>query len=88
MEERQARLEKIGMNGDNEVYAVGGVGFTPGQFSNHSSANAEYSQNSSTIFDGDGIISYKTVTVSGKKYEYVPFGADDQLPYDIIEKVG
>ena len=85
---RKAELQKVGTRGDLEVYAVGGVGFTPGRFSNHSSANAEYSTNSSTIFDDNGITTYKTVMVDGKEYQYIPFGANDQLPYDIIAKVG
>lgn len=88
MENRKAELERIGTNGDKEVYAVGGVGFTPGRFSDHTSANAEYSENSSTIFDDDGITNYKPLVIKGKEYMYVPFGSDDQLPYEIIDKVG
>lgn len=78
-------MEKIGTKGNNEIYAVG---FTRGDFTNHTSANAEYSENSSTIFDDDGTMSYKTLTIGGKKYEYVPFGYNDQLPFNIIKKVG
>ena len=88
MKNRKAELERIGTRGDNEVYAVGGVGFTPGRFSDHTSANAEYSENSSTIFDNDGITNYKPLVIKGKEYQYVPFGSDDQLPYEIIDKVG
>ena len=85
---RKAELQKVGTRGDLEVYAVGGVGFTPGRFSDHSSANAEYSTNSSTIFDDNGITTYKTVMVGSREYQYIPFGANDQLPFDIIAKVG
>lgn len=78
-------MELIGTRGDNELYAVGGCGFTNGHTA---SANAEYSTNSADIFDDDGIQSYKTITKGQKTYEYVPFGADDQLPFEIIHKIG
>ena len=65
---RKAELQKVGTRGDLEVYAVGGVGFTPGRFSDHSSANAEYSTNSSTIFDDNGITTYKTVMVGSREH--------------------
>lgn len=86
MTERKAELTKIGTRGDNEVYAVGGVGFVN---AHSASANAEYTENSSTIFDdGDGTLNYKPLTVGRKEYSYVPFGWDDRLPYEIIRKVG
>lgn len=83
--DNEVRLEKIGMRGDNEVYSVGGVGFVNARTPN---ANAEYTENSSTIFDDDGIVNYRSVEVGGKRYSYVPFGSDDHLPYHIIDKVG
>lgn len=75
---------KLGEHGGNEVY---GVGFN--RSSDHSSSlNAEYSDNSETIFDDDGTENPRTVTIGGKAYSYMPFGFDDQLPYEIIKKVG
>lgn len=73
------------MRGDREVYAVGSCGFSN---AHTASANAEYSTNSADIFDDDGVQQYKPITVGRSRYEYVPFGADDQLPYEIIKKIG
>lgn len=81
-------MKMIGMNGDNEVYAIGGVGINDPYVTNHSTANAEYAENSSTIFDDNGTISARPLTIGNKKYEYIPFGYDDQLPFHVIEKVG
>lgn len=78
-------MELIGTRDNKEYYAVGGCCFTNGHTA---SANAEYSTNSADIFDDDGIQCYKTITKGGTSYQYVPFGADDQLPFEIIKKIG
>ena len=62
-------MKMIGMNGDNEVYAIGGVGINGPYVTNHSTANAEYAENSSTIFDDNGTISARPLTIGNKKYE-------------------
>ena len=72
------------MRGDTEIYSVSGFGGTD----KAGSANSEYPDNSCTIFDDSGSnITYKPITIKGKSYLYVPFGDDDQLPYEIIQKV-
>ncbi len=43
---------------------------------------------SSGIFDDDGITPTVAVEIGGKPYTYVPFGADNQLPYDLIKNIG
>ncbi|MCH3994291.1 MAG: hypothetical protein LKE54_04440 [Prevotella sp.] len=81
-----AKMKYVGRKGDKEIYAIGGVGFVN---SKQESANAEYSENSSEIFDGDdGTQTYKNIHQGNRSYTYVPFGMDDQLPFHIIGKVG
>ena len=44
---------------------------------------------SSGIFDDDGITGTMTVKASdGKDYTYIPFGADNLLPYQLIKSIG
>ena len=44
---------------------------------------------SSGIFDDDGITDTMTVKASdGKDYTYIPFGADNLLPYQLIKSIG
>ena len=43
---------------------------------------------SSGIFDDDDITSTVPVEVNGKTYNYVPFGADNQMPYQLIRRIG
>lgn|SRR5574344_1120100 len=47
-----------------------------------------YKNDSSQQFDEDTDDSYKSISVGGKNYEYITFGAGDDLPYSIIELIG
>ena len=79
------KMELVETRGNTEIYSVSGFGGKD----QADSANSAYPDNSSTIFDDDSAnISYRDITVKGKTYTYVPFGADDQLPFEIIQKVG
>ena len=71
---------------DNKKYRDGYVGI--GGQSPVNAAASEYGDYSNTIFDSDDDITTKPVTIGGQRYEYVPFGHDDMLPYDMIKKVG
>lgn len=51
-------------------------------------AASEYGSNSKDIFDEGDLIQAKPITLGGRAYQYVPFGADDLLPFEMIEKVG
>ena len=51
-------------------------------------AASEYGSNSKDIFDEGDLIQAKTITLDGRAYQYVPFGGDDLLPFEMIEKVG
>ena len=51
-------------------------------------AASEYGSNSKDIFDEGDLIQAKTITLDGRTYQYVPFGGDDLLPFEMIEKVG
>ena len=59
-----------------------------GTVSAQNAAASEYGTNSSTIFDGGDNIVPRTVSVGGRTFEYIPFGEDDMLPYELIDKVG
>lgn len=83
--ENDSTLNFIEKRGDYEIYSAPAAGFTNGH---SASANAEYSENSSVVFDDSGIIQPRTFTQGDKTYKYIPFGTDDMLPYHIIEKVG
>lgn len=80
-------MERIGTRGNHEVYSVAiGSGFTN---AHNASANAEYSQNSDTIFDdGGGTISARPLRVGEQRYQYIPFGQSDDLPFELIRMVG
>ena len=43
---------------------------------------------SADIFDEDGLPSVRNLPQFGGKYQYVPFGADDQLPFEMIRLIG
>lgn len=47
-----------------------------------------YGGDSGTIFDADDIVPTLTVEVNGKSYEYIPFGADNRLCFDMIRFIG
>lgn len=85
---KKPHLKKVGHVGDNEVYSFTPVGISKRSAANVTTANAEYAENSSTVFDGDGIIQPKTFTRGDKSYKYIPYGPDDRLPYHLIRLVG
>lgn len=43
-------------------------------------------EDSSTIFDDD--ILGNAMSITGTNYKYIPFGVDDQLPYNLIKHIG
>lgn len=48
----------------------------------------EYGADSSTVFDeDDGTVVVRPLTIGGREYRYVPFGADDMLPHSIRRAV-
>lgn len=49
----------------------------------------EYGGDTSAILEegGSGVIQATPIRVGGRDYQYVPFGADDLLPYKIREKL-
>lgn len=85
--EKQQRpgMKLIGERGNSYIYSVSGFGGKDSA----STANASYPEDSNIIFDDPGAtVNYKPITIKGKQYDYVPWGYDDQLPYEIIDKVG
>lgn len=43
---------------------------------------------SSSIFDDDGTTPTVSVEVGKQRYTYIPFGADNKLPYQLIKNIG
>ena len=85
MEQQQAKMRYEGTRGDTEIYSVSGFGGKDSV----STANSSYPTDSNVIFDDPGdSVTYRPITIKGKSYSYVPWGSDDQLPYEIIDKVG
>ncbi len=55
------------------------------------SVNSEYGSDTSTVFDDGGefgSITERPISIGGKNYHYVAWGADDQHPYKVIESLG
>ena len=78
-------MQLVGTSGNYETYSFSPSGFTNAA---HSSVAAEYGGNSSDIFDSGSDVTTKTITIDERQYCYVTFGSDDQLPFNIIAKVG
>lgn len=51
-------------------------------------ASMETTRDSATIFDEDGEEVNAVVMSGNKKYEYIPFGSDNRLPFEIIKLIG
>ena len=84
-QKKKVKMQLIGTRGDTEIYSVSGFGGK----NQASSANSSYPEDSNIIFDDPGsTVTYRTITIKGNTYEYVPWGDDDQLPYEILDKVG
>lgn len=85
MEQQKATMRYEGMRGNTEIYSVSGFGGKDSV----STANSSYPTDSNVIFDDPGdSVTYRPITIKGKSYNYLPWGSDDQLPYEIIDKVG
>lgn len=50
------------------------------------SAAVAFTTTGGSVFD-DEQLNYSTIEVGNRKYEYMPFGEDDQLPYELIRRV-
>ncbi len=80
-----------GQSGEWERYRVVPSGVVSTLARN--SVNTEYGDDTSSVFDGDemGDSTGRSV-MTGKdgrqKYTYIPFGADDQLPFEIMRRIG
>ncbi|MDD6553000.1 MAG: hypothetical protein PUF37_05360 [Prevotellaceae bacterium] len=80
MSKNEFTLARTGKSGNTEHYRVvpQGVGRAV------NSLATEYGANSSDVFDEDnGAVNVRPITVGGVEYKYVPFGADDMLPYRV-----
>lgn len=77
---------QIGRRGQWERYAVMPAGVMNVASGDESPASA-YTESSTIFDDEDGEIRTIPIEVDGVEYEYVPWGEDDQLPYEIQKRI-
>ena len=81
MNKNQFKLVQTGKSGNTEKMRMVPLGV--GSATN--SLSSEYGGNSAELFDDDESVNAMQMDVDGKTYHYVPFGADNMLPYRIKE---
>lgn len=85
MTDEKIGLVRTGGKGAIEHYRLGPCGVGAALMN---SISSEYGGDSSTVFDEDnGSINAIPITIEGRKYEFVPFGRDNMLPYHIRRAV-
>ncbi len=80
MSNKKNKMVRTGTNGEYEVYSImpSGVAMameTKPEISTH------YKHDTDGIYGDGKEINARSITVAGKRYEYVMFGDDDQAPY-------
>lgn len=90
-ETSQYTAVRTGQRGEWEQYRVMPGGITSAAARNDIST--EYGDDTSSVFDGDelGSTDGRSLTTGQngrKEYTYIPFGADDQLPFEIMQRIG
>lgn len=84
MTRNKYRLQESSRAAGSTTYRVVPCGVA--ETSRRNSISSEYGGDSYTVFDDGGSaanIQEKPITVHGRIYKYVPWGVDDQLPYNI-----
>ncbi|MBR6962601.1 MAG: hypothetical protein IKH86_03125 [Prevotella sp.] len=49
---------------------------------------SKYEESRAIVQDFDEQLNTVHITISGKDYEYVPYGDDDQLPFKVMQRIG
>ena len=86
-EENKQELVPIGHSGNRTRYAVGSA------IMNVSGADAgspaeSYRDSSVLVDDFDDDIQLQPLEIGGVRYDYLPYGGDDQLPWDVMNCLG
>ena len=78
--QQQYELIKTSQRGATEHYRLGPCGVGAAM----NSITSEYGGDSSSVFDeDDGTANVLPITIRGKAYQYVAFGSDNMLPYQV-----
>lgn len=86
MSDNKMKLVQTGESGGVQHFCIMPQGVGGSNVSN--SLVSDYGQDSSTVFDeDDGTVNVNPITVNGTGYQYVLWGADDQLPYHLRQAV-
>ena len=82
---QRQQLVEIGRRGQWTRYGVGTTGVV--DFSEEGSPATKY-QESRAIVDGfDEELNTVPITIRGQEYNYVPYGDDDQLPFEVMQRI-
>lgn len=82
------KMELVKTGGRNGVQHFRIMPQGVGQAMASASLAAEYGSDSSVVFDeDDGTVNVRPLTINGRGYQYVPFGADDMLPHKVSKWV-
>lgn len=80
---RKYKLKETGISGQYHQYRV----VPSGVSSEKNSIAEEYGEDSNHILNENKKITTRDITADGKTYKYAAFGEDDQLPYQIKERL-
>jgi len=88
MEEKQDLL-RVGQRGDYEKYVVMPSSVVDAVEGAQSEFITHYDGDSDKMFsEAEDEDHGQTISIGGKQYEYVPWGGDNTLPYDVQTKIG
>ena len=86
MSNKDLELVKTGQSGKVQHFRIIPQGVARAKA--YDSIAEEYGGDSSNVFDeDDGTVNVRPLTINGRGYQYVPFGADDMLPYELRKAV-
>ncbi len=56
--------------------------------SEEGSPATKYKESRVVVEDFDEVLNTVPITIAGQEYEYMPYGHDDQLPFEVMERIG
>ena len=86
-EESKQELVPIGHSGNRTRYAIGS-GIMNVSGSDAGSPAEGYRDSNLLVDDFDEDLQLQPIDIGGVRYEYVPYGRDDQLPWDVMNCLG
>lgn len=85
-EENKQELVPIGRRPGWTRYGVAPAGVV--DISEEGSPATKYQESRVIVQDFDEKLTTNPITIGGVNYEYVPYGDDDQLPFNVMERIG